>query len=315
MRSRGGSLVSSDYGVDASPGRALHGPVLIAGLDDATMFGALRFSELLARRDRLNAHVLGVIRPADSPVLKHLGIDAEALDAGRRVKHLEALRSRMAQTVGLSGFFSVEVVSGTPDLELATAARDRESACVVVGLPVFGSRERQAVEDEILQIARSTDVPVIAVPETVTTLPKHALVAMDFSESSRRAARLAACIAAPGAAITVVHVEAEVDLTALRDNGPTGLATLYSRGAGELYQDLADELGANGNTSIELVLLKGDVAPRLLEYARRRRCDLIACGSQGAWEKDRHFTGSVSTALLRGAHCGVLIASPATPPA
>src|SRR5512146_1170533 len=67
MRSRGGSLVSSDYGVDALPRRALHGPVLIAGLDDATMFGALRFSELLARRDRLNAHVLGVIRPTDSP--------------------------------------------------------------------------------------------------------------------------------------------------------------------------------------------------------------------------------------------------------
>ena len=45
----------------AAPGRSLTGPLLIAGHGADTARGALHVAELLARRDRVNAHVLALV--------------------------------------------------------------------------------------------------------------------------------------------------------------------------------------------------------------------------------------------------------------
>jgi nucleotide-binding universal stress UspA family protein len=48
----------------------------------------------------------------------------------------------------------------------------------------------------------------------------------------------------------------------------------------------------------------------VLDHASRGDVDLIATGTQGRMAPERHLTGSVSTAILRGARCPVLIAPP-----
>ncbi len=119
---------------------------------------------------------------------------------------------------------------------------------------------------------------------------------------------------APGATLSLVHVEPEADLRAL---GQEGLAEIYERGVAALNEELTAELrGASdaSDVTIETVLLRGEPAPALLDLAASRGCDLIAAGTQGAPALDRHLTGSVSTALLRGARCAVLIAPPADSP-
>lgn len=47
----------------AASRRPLTGLLLIAGPDDEATSGALRVAELLARRDRVNAHVLSLVQP------------------------------------------------------------------------------------------------------------------------------------------------------------------------------------------------------------------------------------------------------------
>jgi nucleotide-binding universal stress UspA family protein len=291
--------------------RRLPGPVLIAGDDGDSFCGALHLGELLARRDRVNAHVVGVVRAVATPVWKFVGIDAEAIDAGRRVTYLDRLRQRVYRTVGRSALFSVDVVTGSPALALAAVARDRGSACILVGFADEDTAERRASEHVVLEMTRAVGVPVVAVPRTCASLPTRALVAMDFSASSRRAARAAMQLLAPGATLSLVHVAPEADLRAL---GQEGLAEIYERGVAACHQELSAELGGPPDVTIETVLLRGEPAPALLDLASNSQCDLIAAGTQGVSALDRQFTGSVSTALLRGARCAVLIAPPTDPP-
>jgi nucleotide-binding universal stress UspA family protein len=297
--------VSGD--IDATPRRTYTGPLLIAGEDADYTRGALHVAELLARRDRVNAHVIGVVRPLTFPVSLLSDADGEALEEGRRQMHLDRVRQRLHQATGLAAYFTVEAITGSPAAVLAGAARKRSSEIIVVGLEVHGAPGRTASEDGALQVTRAADVPVLAVPADHASLPTNALVAMDFSPASRRAARACIPLLAQGATLTLAYVKPDVDLAAL---GKEGWATIHDHGVARLLDQLAGSLAVPGDVSIETLLLRGDPAAALLNHLSRGDFDLVATGAQGQTELERHLTGSVSTALLRGARCAVLIAPP-----
>lgn len=63
---------------------------------------------------------------------------------------------------------------------------------------------------------------------------------------------------------------------------------------------------------VETILRRGNPAEEILTVAREREPQLLVLGSHG-WGPIRRFLfGSVSTAVLHGAHCPVLIARPPT---
>lgn len=287
--------------------RHLGGPVLVAGRAGDAAVGALRWAELLARRDGVNAHVLGVLPEMDLPPELRAVIDPEALERGRCAKFLDALRRRVVSTVGRSTLFSVEVVSGRPARELAAAARARRSACILVPVVGHGSAERAATDDQVLQVVRDAGVPVIAVPEACALLPKRALVAVDFSESSRIAAIVAARVLGPDGVLTLVHVEPDAEL---REAAGDASIAKYEEGVKHLFDRLRAEAVLGADTAVEMAFLKGEPADAVLRRASSGDFDLIACGRQGQRRVERGYTGSVSTALLHGAPCAVLIAPP-----
>jgi nucleotide-binding universal stress UspA family protein len=297
---------AAETGAD-QPQRAHAGPLLVAGKDADHARGALLLAELLARRDRVNAHVLGVVRPLSFPVSVLAGADSEALEETHRRLHAERMRARLHQATGLAAFFTVEAVTGDAAPALARAARERGSEIIMVGVEEQNAPNRAATEDAALQVARAADVPVLAVPAGHALLPKHALVAMDFSSASRRAAQAAIPLLAQGATLTLAYVEPEVDFTAL---GEEGWAEIHQRGVSQLFEQLAASLSIPGDVAVETLFLRGDAAVALLDHARHGDFDLVATGTQGRTALDRHLTASVSTALLRGAECAVLIAPP-----
>jgi nucleotide-binding universal stress UspA family protein len=56
------------------------------------------------------------------------------------------------------------------------------------------------------------------------------------------------------------------------------------------------------------ISLLGDPAAAVLAFAAAQGVDLIAAGSHGYGTIARTFLGSVSTRLVRGAECSVLVA-------
>ena len=304
-------LEAAAAAADAPAQRTHTGPLLVAGEDSDYVRGVLHVAELLARRDRVNAHVLGVLRPLALPVSLVADLDRQALEDARRRTHLERLRQRLHQATGLAAFFTLEVVTGSPAPTLARAARERGSELIMVGLEDQGGQQRTATEDAALQVTRAADTPVLAVPETYALLPKRPLVAMDFSAASQRAARSLIPLLAPGAKLTLAYVEPDVDFAAL---GKEGWAEIHEHGVAGLFERLSASLSMPGDVTVETALLRGgDPATALLDHVRAGDFDLIATGTQGETPLDRHLTGSVSTALLRGARCAMLIAPPPAP--
>ena len=301
-------LEAAAAAADAPAQRTHTGPLLVAGEDSDYVRGVLHVAELLARRDRVNAHVLGVVRPLALPVALVADLDREALEDARRRTHLERLRQRLSQATGLAAFFTVEAVTGSPAPSLARAARERGSELIMVGLEDPGGQHRTATEDAALQVTRAADTPVLAVPASYGLLPKNAVVAMDFSPASQRAARSVIPLLARSARLTLAYVEPDVDFAAL---GKKGWADVHQHGVAQLFERLSASLAVPGDVSVETVLLRGgDPATVLLGHVRAGDFDLIATGTQGQTPLDLHLTGSVSTALLRGARCAVLIAPP-----
>ncbi|MGQ0713700.1 MAG: universal stress protein [Gemmatimonadaceae bacterium] len=290
----------------ALPQRTHTGPLLIAGEDADHAIGVFHVAELLARRDRVNAHVLGVLRPLTIPAALLTSVPRDALEEGRRRLYLGSVRQRLHQATGRAVFFSVEIVTGNPASTLARAALERGSELIMVGVADPGGEHRTATGDAALEIARASETPVLAVPAGYPLLPKNALVAMDFSSASVRAGRAAIPLLAQGAGLTLAYVEPDVDFALL---GDARLAETHANGIARLFEELRASLAVPGDVSVATVFLRGaDPAAILLDYARAGDFDLIATGSQGEGAVDRHMTGSVSTALLRGARGAVLIA-------
>jgi hypothetical protein len=64
------------------------------------MDGALHVAQLLARRDRVNAHVLTVVRPLALPASLFSAVEQDAWEEARRQQQLASVRRRLHHTGG-----------------------------------------------------------------------------------------------------------------------------------------------------------------------------------------------------------------------
>jgi nucleotide-binding universal stress UspA family protein len=196
---------------------------------------------------------------------------------------------------------------------LSAETRKGHTRLVLVALPEGATRP----VDRLIAIATAVDVPILAVPAHQERLPTRVLIATDFSNASSRAARAAVALLGPRGHLSLLHVEPEIDYDAL---GHPGWRRASADGIAELFDGLRHELDEEARrssvprrrTSIvkDTVLLHGEPAPTILDYAAKHRNDLIVVGTRRVPAGDTLPFGSVSLAILRDAGCAVLIAPP-----
>ena len=138
--------------------------------------------------------------------------------------------------------------------------------------------------------------------------PTRILLAADGSEDARRAARSAAELSLKlDSELHVVYVAPEYPYAyayyGLRhENG--------SRPQDEDRQTLdgyVEQVGENGGTVTGSHLRTGDAAGEIVDLAEELEVGLVVLGSRGRGALRRALMGSVSTGVLRHAHCSVLI--------
>jgi len=288
------------------PARRLAGPVLVASTDPASIDGALRIAELLARRDRVNAHILGVVPPVATH-FRFLARDHSAgMDEGRRQTHHAALRRQVHQTVGRPVHFSTGVEIG-PTLDvIGSVAGARGSRLVLVGLEPKETPQRGQGEQLALRAAAAAGVPVLAVPVAAALLPRRALVAIDLGDASIQAARATLTTMARGSAITLAFVAPSVEPNPAVDGG----VSIPTAAVRDSLDRLVAELGAPDDIRIDTVILEGAPVSALLRFASAGEYDLIAMGSRTTPRSRYRLAGSVCLGLLRSAMGAVLIATP-----
>jgi nucleotide-binding universal stress UspA family protein len=290
----------------------MKGHIIVATDGSVAANGALRIAQLLQQRLETKVEVVTVWEP----------IPISGIGTGEIVgsAHLEwdrvaesALRQRVLEQLADLGLadaaWSVTLERGPAAPTIVRLASERNAPLIVLGLGQHELVDRWLGSETALQVMRLAHVPVLAVPAEHSRLPRTAVVAMDFSTFSREAALALMDLLEPGGDVHLVHVIWRPSVEAPWAGDRDWVDGRRETAAVELGR-LADLLKESTGATVHTHLVEGEAAREVLRLARKVGADLIASGSHGAGFLDRILMGSVSTRLVRGATCAVLVSPP-----
>ena len=149
--------------------------------------------------------------------------------------------------------------------------------------------------------------------------PEVILVPVDGSEGAIMAARYARTLAEPlnvpmrllfafpQDALDLLGVPAEtMEESDMEAYSPSRFAELRERRAGQVFARARDALG-DTRIDVEEVVLAGDPAEAIVDYAQNIKHPLIVMGSRGLSRFSQMLVGSVNHRVLHHAKCPVTI--------
>jgi nucleotide-binding universal stress UspA family protein len=273
-------------------------PIIIATDGRTQSDSALALGRLFAAADDA-VRIVTVLKTMPIVPEAQLAVSAD-LEAARRAEARREVISQTARTWGEEPDF--ELLEGDPATTVARLAHRAGATMIVCGLGRHRVTDRVFGDETALRLIRMADVPVFAAANNLTHAPRRIVVAVDFSETSLRAARLALDVASSSATIYLAHV-------APRDSSLydwKGWGTTYKQDAGNALQKVREQLRIPADIQVQNVLLQGDPATELLAFATSVNADLIATGSHGHGFVARMLIGSVATRMVRCSTCSVL---------
>ncbi|MBX6332852.1 MAG: universal stress protein [Gemmatimonadaceae bacterium] len=283
------------------------GPVLVAIKGAGDGEAPLRAAQRIAEQQGRELEIVTVLE-----LLPLYALDAgsgptlTALEEEERAAALAAARTEVRATLGEDAAARVRAVAGQPARTIARLAHEWHAWLIVLGLGAHEARDRIFGRETALQTLRLADRPILMVAPGASGAPEHVVAAVDFSAASVRAVEIASHLAAPGATLTLVHVQPTPDAGRWRPARSAWIAN-YRRRTDELFHRLQASLTLPPTMHVETVTRIGRPADEVLAVAAERGADLVVSGSRSHGLVARLFVGSVATALLRRAPCSLLI--------
>lgn len=278
--------------------------ILVATAGAPESSGAVRLAALLGRRMKATVNVVAAIVPFPHLLPALVETDPPAvIDLHHRRDTLAAIKRQLARVAGTEQW-RVDALVGWPAACIPDAAERIGASLIVMGAGEHGLIDRLTGTETAISIAHHARVPVLIVPRERAALPRRAVVAVDFTESSAAAARFAARIIGGAGNVTLVHVS--MFTRAAAEAGT--LTDVYRAGAQAKLDALAGEIARASGATVETALLDGDVQGALHAYALHSRADVVALGSHARSLVDRMLLGSIRSTMVRGTRIPVLIA-------
>ena len=252
--------------------------------------------------------------PLPPPLDVAIGLADELVGPGVHAEQESEVRGALAAAVGGPVHWPVRVAIGTPAGVIVREAQRSGADLVVLGLRAHGAAGRAFQDETALLVMRRAACPVLAVGHTLDGLPRCVVVGVDFSRTSREAARLALDLLAPGGRLVLAYVSARPPVAP--DDGE---GYVHALGVAAAFAALVAELAPAAGVRVEDEVLEGRPrqmpAQRLLELAGRAGADLVALGSRRYGRLERWLLGSVTTDLARDGRVSLLVVPPAEPSA
>ena len=276
--------------------------LLVGATGDESSVGALHLAAAIAKRSSSTVRIVTVTTPFPHAVGVADVTSPPMMDEENRRAALGAVQARLDALPDAEAW-NVHAVVGWPGEAIVDEADRWPASLIVLGRGTHHAWDRLFGPETAIAVARRTHAPVLAVPPSARKIPSRVLAAIDFTKSSVNAAKLAARLMAPNGTLILAHVTAFDPGTATEGS----MGDLYDTGAADKLAALQSEIQRETPRRIETALFTGDVVGKLIEHARRERCDLIAVGGHHMGFVDRILMGSVRSGLLRSAECSVLI--------
>ena len=290
------------------PTRAALGPTIVA-LGPRNGQSIVRAARALAARSP--AGVIAVTAHEPLPIVAfggEVGIVAPQFDERAAVSELDHLAARIHPSRTVDETWESRLLLGDPARAIAELARETNAPLVIMGLGRHAPLDRLLGRETTLRTIRQSPCPVLAVAHSASAPMRRVIVATDFSARSARAAEAAIPLLADDAVLHVVHVWERWEL-ALEGVGSstTSQNELYVRGLPERFQRFIDSLALPPGVKASRETMIGRPATEILKYAEEIRADLIVAGRHGRGQLMSMLAGSVTSAILRGAQCSVLV--------
>lgn len=286
--------------------RGRNRPVIVATDGSEPAERAIRMARAMASRGDWSPEVITVCEPlplAVGPVtLPELAAQEQLAMTNSVLQTIQRQLRRLG-----AAEWKVTVDYGRTAPHIIRAAREAKAELIVVGLGHHSAVARLFGAETAARIVRHSDIPVLAVHPSAGALPKLAVVALDFGDSSVRAAHEALALLDPPARLHLVHVKWGYNTTSLRD---TDWDRAYHYGVEHGFDRIKNELKPPPGIDVTTDFVHGPVVKTILDIAKIDNADLIALGSHSQTVIDRLVIGSTPAEILRDAGCSVLIVPP-----
>ncbi|MGQ0538163.1 MAG: universal stress protein [Gemmatimonadaceae bacterium] len=267
---------------------------------DAAVQAALQ----LAAATHRAVKVIAVLEPAPL-VAGEYGFVApveDLNDAGGRRQALLTRVERQIADVTDGARWPIVLRGGSPPQIIAKEALADSAALIVMGLGHHQLLDRMFGSETALHVVRTANTPVLAVPQSFTTLPTSAVAGVDFSGGGVAAVQRALRLLPTLTSVHLVHVAPRWDLQ------PTAYAEWraeYERGVGPAFERVTSDLRQERPVTITTATREGHSTKELLAAASEAGADVIIVGSKGLGFLDRVLVGSTATGIIRHAECAV----------
>ncbi len=286
-------------------------PILVATDGTSESLGALHLARRLEEVEGARVHVLSVIEPV--PVFDTgfmVALPETELHEARSKSASDEVRGQIAHVTGSPHSWPLTVEAGLAAPTIVRRAGDLGAGLILLGVGKHRAMDRLFGGETALHVARLAHIPVLAVPPDQTKLPRTSVVGVDFSSFSMKAALTAVTVMRKPAHLHLVHVISGLEFL---PTVPAEWRHEYEGDLSERLEEVRSQLSPSPDCQVELHVLAGDPGSELLRYARECTAELLAAGSHGHSFIGRVLMGSVSTKLIRGAECAVLIEPPPEP--
>ncbi|WP_420475478.1 universal stress protein [Noviherbaspirillum sp. ST9] len=273
-----------------------------------------------ARRAEMRAAMLSIELKAET--LELMTVDCTKIDLRAPAATPEKSVACAGDSVALPGWPEDgpacvrSIRAGSAPQAIVGRAMESRAGLIVVaarGKRFFADLFRRHNNDELIRLA---DRPVLLVCSEPNDAYKRVLVAIDFSEESKEAARAALAVA-PSAHFTFLHVFRVPDEDMMRETG-VSLDRIHgyrirARDAARIKLNaFIDSLGPKKQL-ISRSIQHGVPAPVIGAQAKQLNADLIALGKHGKPRFVEFLLGSVTRRVVDQGWCDLLVTTAMEP--
>jgi nucleotide-binding universal stress UspA family protein len=241
--------------------------------------------------------------------LRHLAeprVDTEQhlMESSRR--QLAEVERRLTDTYGIR-VMTVTLNVGRAHSEIVHYAKLLKAGLVVVGAHGGRLMRDLFVGSTVDKVLRTLPCPLLIVKREPEAPYQRILVAVDFSESSRRGLELARSVA-PRAAVTVLHA-VEVPLEKKLKFDVEKIEAYRDELSARRSDEMQKLVSSSGDDSLSWshMVESGSPADVILKKAQALETDLLIIGKHGKAGWEDMLLGSVTKQVLQYAPCDVLV--------
>jgi len=292
---------------EVTPKRGVRTPspvILVATDGSETSIAAYAAAELIAGELHARVHVLSVLEPLPT-ILPPPGtpVLATGVDKSRE----EKLRIDMVEQLlklGKLAKWSTEIRLGKPPSVIAEVAKERNVDLVIVGASRHGVVDRLFGEETATQLARRIERPLLVASPLIARLPKRVVIALDLSFADRSSFVTVLDMVGSPHSVSVLHVVPRSEALGV---DWAEYDHEYRAEVERTFFRLNEKLAALPHMQSDLVVMHGDAAREINDFAQNVKAELIVLGVKRRGAFSIAPGGGIAMRVLRAAKCSVLL--------